>query len=240
MSLIHTRSNVTHPHVPHDLSMCDMTHSYVWHGSFMCDITLSYVWHGSFICVTWLIRTCYITSFYVPYDSVIFAIWLVYMWYDAFICATWLIHTWHDSFINAMIYPYLPDFSMTLSYMGHDSFVNADERRHTCSDLTSYVPSLIKSYVPWLINMFHISFICAMPHPYVSWLLHVFAITHSYMTHMYLGTHSKASVHMRKIHAYIRTCAMTYSYVCHDSFMYDISVCADSPKKSWRTSVHTW
>ena len=187
----------------------------------------------------WFIRICQISPYvYTAGDSDSYVPWLIHMCHDLFICGMphpyvpWLILTCHDSSICAMTLWYMwhAICAMTLSYMGHDSFVNADGRRHTCSDLKAYVSWLIGSEVPWLITICHVSFICAMTLPYVPWPFHVCGMTYSYMTHMYVGTRSKTSVDMWMIRAYmpwlIRTCAMTYPYMCHDSFIYDINVCA--------------
>jgi len=208
------------------VGMCAMTHSYLWHDSLMCvpwleansspfrmpvmsqtrircAMTHAYLWHvtntneschtfanASFVCVRWLGDTCAMTHAYV----------------------------WHDSLICGLRFPDSHEGRIRIYDM---------TRGHVCHDSYMSVTCLVDT--------------CAMTHSLVTWLFDVCAMTQANGTPLRMRVSSPIRMRCAMTHAYlwhdpltcvpwridsfvcvpwlIRMCAMTHSYVGHDSLI---------------------
>ena len=139
------------------------------------------------------------------------------MWHDSFICVTWLIHM----------------CDMTHSYMWHDSFIYVTWLIHICNMTQSDMLHDSFIYVTWLNHAWHNAFICDMHHiSFICIMSRIWImarIWHIWMRHAsiyscvcqdsFLDSIMRNPILLICVACRIHVCAMTHSYVCHDSFI---------------------
>jgi len=162
----------------------------------------AYVWLYSFICVTWLIHMCDMTHSYVRHDSFACAT-QSYMRHDFFIYTTWHVHMYiHIHMCCAVSTAQMHTHKHTHTH----THTHTHERTHVHTRTNARTYTHTKTYAS--IHIYNISGVQLGPGDWAWQLGYVWRWVLQYIR-WYIESY---------IQYIIYECAMTHSWVCHDSF----------------------